>query len=70
MIKKMLLSFLCLSLFLSIPYCKKKLPTTPDIPTVVLPTIAYFTASPTSIMLDSSSTLSWSTTNATNITID
>ena len=32
MIKKMLLVFLCLSLFLSIPYCKKKLPTSPDIP--------------------------------------
>ena len=70
MFKKMLLVFLCFTLFLSMPGCKKKLPTTPDIPTIVLPTIAYFTASPTSIMLDSSSTLSWSTTNATNITID
>jgi hypothetical protein len=70
MIKKMLLCFLCFTLFLSIPGCKKKLPTTPDIPTVVLPTIAYFTASPTSIMLDELSILSWSTTKATNITID
>ena len=32
MIKKMLLYFLCLSLFLSIPGCKEKLPTSPDIP--------------------------------------
>ena len=70
MIKKMLLVFLCFTLFLSIPGCKKKLPTTPDIPTKILPTIAYFTASPTSIMLDGSSTLSWSTTNATNVMID
>jgi len=70
MIKKMLLYFLCLSLFLSIPGCKKKLPTTPDIPTIILPTIEYFNASPESIMLDSSSTLSWSTTNATTVTID
>jgi len=70
MIKKSVLFFLCLSLFLSIPGCKKKLPTTPDIPTVVLPTITYFIASPTSIKLDDFSTLSWSTTNATNITID
>ena len=30
MIKKMLLVFLCLSLFLSIPCCKKKLPTSPN----------------------------------------
>lgn len=69
MIKKMLLSFLCLSLFLSIPGCKKT-PTTPDIPAVVLPSIQYFNANPESIMLDSSSTLSWSTTNATNVMID
>ena len=52
------------------PGCKKKLPTQPDIPTKILPTIAYFNANPTSIMLDESSMLSWSTTNATNITID
>jgi len=70
MIKKMLLVFLCLSLFLSIPYCKKKLPTEPDIPVKILPTIESFNANPTSIMLDELSTLSWSTTNATNVTID
>lgn len=33
MTKKLLLVFLCLFLFLSIPGCKKKLPTSPDIPT-------------------------------------
>lgn len=70
MIKKMLLYFLCFSLFLSIPGCKKKLPTTPDIPTVVLPTIAYFTANPELIMESTQSTLKWSTTNATAISID
>jgi len=72
MIKKMLLFFLCLTLFLSIPGCKKKLPTQPDIPTptVLLPTIAYFNATPASIKFDDFSTLSWSTTNATNITIN
>ncbi len=68
MIKKMLLVFLCLSLFLSIPCCKKKLPTQADIP--ILPTLEYFTANPTSIKLDDFSTLSWSVKNATNITID
>jgi len=70
MIKKMLLVFLCFTLFLSIPGCKKKLPTQPDIPTVVLPTIAYFNANPASIKLEDSSTLSWSTTNATAISIN
>jgi len=70
MIKKSVLFFLCFMLFLSMPGCKKKLPTQPDIPTVVLPTIAYFNANPASIKLDDFSTLSWSTTNATNITIN
>jgi len=70
MIKKMLLVFLCLSLFLSIPYCKKKLPTTPDIPTKILPTIESFTATPSSIKLEDYSVLAWSVTNATNCTID
>ena len=32
MLKKTVLVFLCLSLFLSIPGCNKKLPTSPDIP--------------------------------------
>ena len=70
MTKKMLLVFLCFTLFLSIPGCKKKLPTQPDIPVLILPTIAYFNASEASIMLGSSSTLSWSTKNATNVIID
>ncbi len=44
MIKKTLLSFLCFSLFLSIPGCKKKLPTSPDIPEIIndrLDTVYY-----------------------------
>ena len=70
MIKKMLLFFLCLSLFLSIPGCKKKLPTTPDISAIILPTIDYFTATPESISPGEFCVLSWSVTNATTITID
>jgi len=69
MIKKMFLCFLCLSLLLSIPGCKKT-PTTPDIPKVVLPTIEYFLATPESIKLDGLSVLSWNTKNATNVMID
>ncbi len=70
MIKKMLLFFLCFTLFLSMPGCKKKLPTSPDIPTEVLPTITSFTANPTSIARGGTSVLSWSTTNATSISIN
>jgi len=70
MIKKMLLCFLCLFLFLSIPVCKKKLPTSPDISEVTLPTIQSFTANPTSIASGESSVLSWSTTNATAVSIN
>lgn len=70
LIKKMFLYFLCLSLFLSIPFCKKKLPTSPDIPEVILPSIEYFNANPESINRGESSTLSWSVSNATTITID
>lgn len=70
MTKKMLLFFLCLSLFLSIPCCKKKLPTQPDIPELVAPTIEHFYAYPTEICLGSASTLSWSTTNATRVFIN
>ena len=36
MTKKMLLVFLCFTLFLTMPGCKKKLPTSPDIPIPVL----------------------------------
>jgi len=39
MIKKMFLVFLCFTLFLSMPGCKKKLPTTPDIPGAIDPTV-------------------------------
>jgi len=70
MIKKMLLCFLCLSLFFPMFSCKKKLPTEPDIPELILPTIESFTATPESIMLGDYSVLSWSVKNATNITID
>lgn len=70
MIKKTLLYFLCLFLLLSVFSCKKKTPTQPIIPELILPTIVYFTASPASIMFGDSSMLSWSTTNATNITIN
>ena len=68
--KKIFLFFLCLSLILSISGCKKKLPTSPDIPTEVLPTITSFTANPTSIARGGTSVLSWSTTNATSISIN
>jgi len=45
MIKKILLYFLCLSLFLSIPGCKKKLPTQPDIPLVTMKSITITSSS-------------------------
>jgi len=70
MIKKMLLVFLCFTLFLSIPGCKKKLPTQTDTPTISRPTIESFTATPSSIKLEDYSVLAWSVTNATNCTID
>jgi len=73
MTKKMLLVYLCFTLFLTMPGCKKKLPTSPDIPDipeVILPTIEYFTANPVSIAYGWTSELSWSTTNATSATID
>ncbi|MBA7663701.1 hypothetical protein ES703_71748 [subsurface metagenome] len=68
MIKKAVLFLVCLSL-LSIPGCKKKLPTQPDIP-IVKPTIESFYAYPTEICLGDSSTLSWSTSNATQVFIN
>jgi len=53
------------------PGCKKELPSGPDFqPILVLPTIQYFNANPSGIMLGESSTLSWSTTNATRIWIN
>lgn len=71
---------ICMILFIGIfltlgilPGCKKKLPTSPDIPDepeIVLPTIEYFTASPESITLGEVSVLSWSTKNASSISIN
>jgi len=73
MIKKMLLYFLCLSLFLSIPGCKKDLPIDPEI--LNLPTIEYFTAtylnsSAQDYGVSSNFTLSWSTKNVATVEID
>ena len=51
MIKKMLLVFLCLSLILSIPACKKKLPSSPDIPAVITPTVQSITVTSNSDLL-------------------
>ena len=45
MFKKMLLVFLCFTLFLSIPGCKKKLPTTPDTPAMILQSITVYSSS-------------------------
>jgi len=50
MIKKMFLCFLCLSLFLSIPACKKKAPETPDVPAIIDPTAQSITVTSTSDM--------------------
>jgi len=45
MLKKTTLFFLCLSLFLSIPCCKKKLPTQPDVPLVTTQSITVISSS-------------------------
>lgn len=50
--------------------CCKKAPTSPDVEEVLKPVINSFTASPSSINLGGSSTLSWSVSHATQITID
>lgn len=50
--------------------CCKKTPTSPDVEEVLKPVINSFTASPSSINLGASSTLSWSVSYATQITID
>ena len=68
MIKKTVFFFLCFMLFL-MPGCKKKLPTQPDV-SLVKPTIESFYAYPTEICLGDSSTLSWSTSNATQVFIN
>jgi len=69
MLKKMFLWFIYLFLFLLIPGCKEN-PTTPNVPELIKPTIEYFTAMPDSIILGESTTLSWSVTNATAISIN
>lgn len=71
MVRKTLLCFLCLSLFLFllVPGCKKKTPTQPIVPELILPTIEFFTATPSQIMRDELSTLSWSVKNSTNVMI-
>jgi len=69
MVKKTFLWFLCLFFLLYVLGCKES-PTTPNIPELIKPTIEYFTATPGSIILGDSSTLSWSVTNATTISIN
>lgn len=53
-----------------LPGCKKKLPTSPDVPEAILPSIEYFTASPESIGWKESSTLLWGVKNAPIVYID
>ena len=61
------LVYLLLILF---PACGKKTPASPDIDGVLSPVVNNFTASPAAINLGESSTLSWSVSHATQITID
>lgn len=57
--KTLILGLICLLLF---AYCES--PLSPDIPDeILLPVIEYFTASPSQISCDGSSTLSWNTVN-------
>jgi len=72
MIKKILLCFLCLSLFLSIPCCKKELPTGPEMPKMtILPTIEYFMASSANTgRWQTTRILKWKVTNANKVEID
>ena len=69
MSKKAFLCFLVFCLFLTIFGCKEE-PTSPNIPEFIKPTIEFFTAAPNSIILGDSSTLSWSVTNATTVSIN
>jgi len=69
--KKICIIFV-LAIFLvlgALPGCKKKLPTSPDIPDLSL-RINYFTATPESVFQGEVSVLSWSVKNAINVTID
>lgn len=67
--KKICMVLVCV-LLVFIPNCKNPPPTTPDIDSVVTAQIDYFTATPVEIEYGESSTLSWSTKNATTVTID
>lgn len=69
MTKKTVLFFLCFTLFL-MPGCKKKLPTQPDIPTTMAPTINYFLVLELSLKLGDSTTLYWDTFLATTVSIN
>lgn len=64
------LGIIC-SLLINLCFCKKT-PTSPDTSNIVKnpPVINSFTASPSSIILGEFSTLSWSVSKATQITID
>ena len=66
--KKAFLLFFVLAIFFL--GCGKKSPTTPEPPAIPPPTIDSFTASPLIIARGDSSTLEWSTTNATSCSID
>lgn len=66
-IKILVLSLVCL-FFIS--GCEKNLPTSPDIPELLLPTIVYFRADPREIDPGKSSGLSWSVTGATKVEIN
>lgn len=59
-----------ISLFLIFIPCCTKTPTSPDVNGALKPVISSFTASSTAIYLGESSILSWSVSNATQITID
>ena len=67
--KLSILGLICLFIFVF--GCKKPLPTSPDIPDIlVLPSITYFIATPFEIVVGSPSNLTWSVTNATKVEID
>lgn len=66
--KKILILFSIVLLFYG---CPKSTPTTPDLPQQKnLPTINNFTANPSEIFKGNNSTLSWSSSNATTISIN
>lgn len=64
--KILTLSLICFFIF---AYCKKNLPTSPDLSVTNTPTINYFTANPSQISSGFTSMLSWSVSNAVRVTI-